>query len=201
MHLYFLGCVQKFYIEGACQIKKRFPLDAPEIEMLEALDPSSDSQSKFPSLVPLCSRFPNLVDQLKLQIIDNEWRRLKIVSLPFDQEGMDPEEFWGRLSKIEDGGGSPQFGMLCYFMQSLLSLPHANVDVERIFSSVNLIKTKTRNRLHTSTVRSLLKVKDGVKSAGSCTTFKPDSATKMRMQSDTLYHCAASDCESDFYYG
>ena len=78
---YFLGCVQKFYIEGACQIKKRFPLDAPEIEMLEALealDPSNDSQSKFPSLVPLCSRFPNLVDQSKLQIIDSEWRRLKV---------------------------------------------------------------------------------------------------------------------------
>ena len=53
---------------------------------------------------------------------------LKIVSLPFDQEGMDPEEFWGRLSKIEDGGGSPQFGMFatlckaCYLclMQMLI---------------------------------------------------------------------------------
>ena len=56
-------------------------------------------------------------------------------------------------------------------MQSLLSLPHANVDVERLFSSVNLIKTKSRNRLHTRTVGALLNVKQGVAAAGGCVEF------------------------------
>ena len=53
-------------------------------------------------------------------------------------------------------------------MQSLLYLPQANVDVERVFSSVSSIKTKSRNRLQTSTVRALIKVKDGVKMSGGC---------------------------------
>ena len=46
----------------------------------------------------------------------------------------------GELSNVKDGGGNPQFRNIFTFMHSLLSLPHANVDVERIFSSV---KTKT----------------------------------------------------------
>ena len=84
---------------------------------------------------------------------------------------MDPEMFWGRLSKISDGTGTLQFGVLCTFMQSLLYLPHANVDVERVFSAVNLIKTKGRNRLHTRTVSALLKVKQGVAAAGGVLIF------------------------------
>ena len=96
---------------------------------------------------------------------------------------MGPEEFCGRLHKITDGTGNAQFGILCEFMQSLLCLPHANVDVERVFSSVSSIKTKSRNRLQTSTVRALIKVKDGVKISGGCVKFSPPVGAKSRVSS------------------
>jgi hypothetical protein len=70
------------------------------------------------------------------------------VELPFDQADMDPEEFWGSLLEVTNGANSPhasQFQTLdkfmCNFTEYIASLPHANVDVERIFSSVNHIKT------------------------------------------------------------
>ena len=154
--------VQEFYIEAASQIKKCLPIGDPIIEMLQILDPAV-SQLKFPSLVPLAAKFPNIIPESRLQLLDNEWRKLFLVSLPFDSEDMEPEEFWGRLNKIIDGTGAPQFDVLCAFMQTLLCLSHANVDVERVFSSVSSIKTKARNRLHTKTVHALLKVKLGVK--------------------------------------
>ena len=87
----------------------------------------------------LATRFPYLLPVSKLQQLDKEWRKLSLVPLPFD---MDPEAFWGRLSKIADGMEAPKFSTLSIFMQSLLCLPHANVDVGRVFSS---IKTKMRN--------------------------------------------------------
>ena len=80
-------------------------------------------------------------------------------------------------------------------MGSRLCLPHANVDVERVFSSVNLIKTKTRNRLHTKTLGALLKVKRGVAKAGGCMNFSPPPGAKARMSADILY--AVSDSDSD----
>ena len=189
---HFLKCVQEFYIEAASQVKKRFPIGDPIVEMLQVLDPAT-SHTKFPSLVPLASNFPNIIPMTQLQTLDDQWRRLSHVTLPFDSDDMDPEEFWGRLDKITDGAGDAQFGVLCDFMQSMLCLPHANVDVERVFSSVTAIKTKTRNRLHTTTLRALIKVKDGVKESGGCVKFSPPPGAKERMSSAILYSDASVD--------
>ena len=75
----------------------------------------------------------------------------------------------------------------------MLCLPHANVDVERVFSSFTAIKTKTRNRLHTTTLRALIKVKDGVKKSGGCVKFSPPPGAKERMSSAILYSDASVD--------
>ena len=84
------------------------------------------------------------------------------------------DEFWTKLDDVTDGLGTPQFSTLCKFTQVLLSLPCSNVDVERVFSDVNAIKTKLYNKLHSSTVSSLLKVKNGLKcNANNCFNFKP----------------------------
>ena len=48
---------------------------------------------------PLATIFPNKIPVSKLQQLDNKWRKLSLVSLPFDCEDIDPEVFWGRLSK------------------------------------------------------------------------------------------------------
>jgi hypothetical protein len=89
---HFLKCVQEFYIEAASHVKKRFPIGDSIIEMLQVLDPAT-SHAKFPSLVPLSSNFPNIIPTAQLQTLDDQWRRLSHVTLPFDSDDMDPEEF------------------------------------------------------------------------------------------------------------
>ena len=79
---------------------------------------------------------------------------------------------------------------LCFYCKP------ANVDIERVFSSVNLIKTKNQNRLHTKTVRALLKTKDGIKAFKGCVEFTPPLELKRRMTTDNLYS-ADQDEESD----
>ena len=88
------------------------------------------SRAKFSSLAPLAMAFPNIISESQQQALDDQWRMLSHVTLPFDSDGMEPEEFCGRLEKITDGIGNAKLDLLCDFMQSLLSLPHANVDVE-----------------------------------------------------------------------
>lgn len=41
-------------------------------------------------------------------------------------------------------------------MKNLLTLPHSSATVERVFSSVNRMKTKLRNKLSTETLTGLL---------------------------------------------
>ena len=122
---------------------------------------------------PLAKRFPNFLPHSKIQLLDDEWRKLAIVSLPFEDEDMEPEEFWERLSKLTDGTENPPFSVVCQFMKTLLCLPHANVDVERIFSEVNNIKTRKRNRLKLKTLQAILQVEQGVRESGGCTKFSP----------------------------
>ena len=86
---HFLRRAQDFFIEAALEIRKRFRIGDPVIGMLQVLDPDM-SHSKFPSLVPLASRFLNLIPTSKLQQLDNEWRKLTFTTLPFDSEGMGP---------------------------------------------------------------------------------------------------------------
>ena len=138
--------MREFYFEAVCQIKKRFPIGDPVIEMLEVLDPDTN-RAKFPSLVLLAVRFPNIVPETKLQTPEDEWCKLSVEPLPFDHEDMEPQEFWGTLSTVKNGAGSVQFPTLCSSMHCLLSLPHTNVDVERVFSSVNLIKNKVQKQI------------------------------------------------------
>ena len=51
------------------------------------------------------------------------------------------------------------FPKLSSFMLSLLCLPHSSATVERVFSTVNRMKTKLRNRLSTATLSGMLHAK------------------------------------------
>ena len=183
---YFLKCVQGFYIEAASQIRNRFPTGDLIIEMLQVFNPAA-SHAKFPSLVPLAANFPNIVSESQLQTLDNQSRRLAFISLPFQSDDVEPEEFWGQLNKITDGTGDPQFGI--FFMQSLLCLPHVNANVERVFSSVSSIKTKASFAHQNCPCF--------VKSQGRCVMFSRPPGAKQRMSSDILYANADSDSEPD----
>jgi hypothetical protein len=48
-------------------------------------------------------------------------------------------------------------------VRRLLFLPHPNANVERIFSSVNVIKTKQRNALNTESLEGILHSKTAFK--------------------------------------
>ena len=78
-----------------------------QLRICKLLDPNV-SHSKFPSRVPIASRFPNITAS-KLQKLDDEWRRLSLVTLPFEHEDMYPEMFLGKLATISDDTGVLQF--------------------------------------------------------------------------------------------
>lgn len=51
---------------------------------------------------------------------------------------------------------------------TLLCLPHSNGEAERIFSQMNLVKSKIRNRLSTPSVNAVLTVRYGLKRVEKC---------------------------------
>lgn len=184
---HFLKKCLAFLVTGAKEIRKRFPINDPVIEGLQVLDPKKIDQ--YSTLLPLASRFPNIIKAELLQTLDDEWRQLKFATVPLDKD-LPVDEYWGKLSLITDGSGRTAFPTVCDFMKSLLALPHSSADAERLFSAVNLIKTDHRNCLNTSTVSALLFTKEGVKQASKscdCTQFDPPSNMIELMTSGNLY--------------
>ena len=153
------------------------------------------------SLVPFAIYLPRIIvqDDSTLQQLDNEWRRLAVEDLPDFITNMakqvdkikyiQPDKFWCAIKTLEDSDGNPKFKLVADFALGCLSLPHANADCERCFSSVNRVKTKDRNKLKTETVRDIILAKQSVASTFSsdCTTFKPSKSMIKNMTSRVLY--------------
>ena len=65
--------------------------------------------------------------------------------------------FWNSISKLKDPvSGETRYGLLSRLAKALLILPHGNADTERIFSKMNLIKTKLRNCIGNKSLNGLL---------------------------------------------
>lgn len=95
--------------------------------------------------------------------------------------------FWLDLYLYEENG-KKLFTNLSEFVLNVLSLPQSNCVCERIFSKVNLIKTKLRNHLMTKTINGLINTSECVKIT-TCVKFKP---TK------NMYDCMNNEMY-DFY--
>ncbi|XP_068225057.1 protein FAM200C-like [Palaemon carinicauda] len=158
-------CCLDFYIEASSQIFKRFNFDCMTIvKSLNALSPKVVIAKEMPSIIELISSFRTIATDI--QAIDTEWRLLgnSLDSMNVNPDMM-PQKFWCTVSLTRQSDNSLMFPNLAVFMQTLLSLPHSSATVERIFSAINRMKTKTRNKLSTETITGLLHTKQLIKGA------------------------------------
>ena len=154
-----LRCLD-FYIESASQLLYRFNLTDSLLESLKALDPQCILMKTIPSIALLASKFPNLVPENDLNTIDTEWHLLRNTEI--NVQG-DTWKFWMEVKSMKKGDGTPLFPMVGNFMTKLLCLPHSSASVERVFSQINLLKTKTRNSLNTDTLIEMIMLGETLK--------------------------------------
>lgn len=168
----------KFLVELAKQIKQRFPLDEDGvIANLNILDPvlAQDPAKSPTSLVKLAVNFPSFVPENELNELDDEWRSFR-VSKEIAPDYDTIPEFWYKLRNIKDGLDNPKFEKLSLFMTNLTILPHSSASVERVFSQVNLVKTRNTNSLKPDSVRDKLLARQAVTRGGhNSDTWEPNS--------------------------
>jgi hypothetical protein len=156
LHYFRDRCLQ-FYVEACSQITKRFPLKDNFLKSLEFLDPEIVKSGSVSSISHVATRFPNLIVK-NVQSLDNEWRLLRNVS-EIQALSNDLCTFWQAISKLKLGDESPRFPTLTNFVFNIICLPHSSATVERLFSAINLMKNKERNKLSSETISALLLTK------------------------------------------
>jgi hypothetical protein len=65
------------------------------------------------------------------------------------------------VHSYKDCADNNPFKELFLFALKMLTHPHSNADVERVFSVMNTVKTKLRNCLHLRTLNAILNIKYG----------------------------------------
>lgn len=165
----------KFMVELCAQITKRFPFDENNIiAQMKVLDPQASPDDSPKSIIPLAVKFPSVVSTDTLNDLDDEWRsyRSAAPTLAIPHESI--PQYWYKLQHVKDGLGNEKFGMLSKFMLDLIVLPHSSACVERIFSLMNCVKTKSSNSMKTETMTSRLLAKQNVtKNNTTCMSWHP----------------------------
>lgn len=138
---------------------------------------NSDALLTIPTLADLAAEVPRIYSG-DLKKLDYEWRNIPNVHIPKEiKNSCNPETlFFYYLSHLTDDDGQPEFSVLPYFVLNILSLPTSNADTERIFSKLNLMKTKIRSTMSTATQKVLAMVSEVTKSMGGCLKFKPTAS-------------------------
>lgn len=173
---FLLDC-QKFLVELCKQIKKRFPLaedcvlaKLQVIEPKEALNPNR----RVKSIVKLAIHFPTLVMEEDYDDLENQWQDLLTAKESLRDMSDKATSFWQEILTVKDGNNHVKYHLLSKLMCGLLALPHSSACVERVFSMVNIIKTKQANRLQAEAVADRLLAKQAIsRHGGECYAWKP----------------------------
>ena len=163
---------RNFLVESIDQIQKRFDLDAEIHDIVQCTLPQNAASTIPPSLEGICQKLPYSREILNTEKLDHEWREHAM----HDKVNGDLswEEYWTTVRDVKNPTGQPKFPNLTRFVQILATFPSSNAAVERIFSSLKLIKTDRRASLKSLSLVSLLQYYMAMKKEKfSAATLKP----------------------------
>ena len=133
------------------------------------LEPAKARHKKPSSLADLFIRFPSLKTVCSARDADSEWRdHSHLPPAVFgcedgaEVENLSVETYWKAVFDVVVPNTSPpkkRFPNLSKCIALLFCLPSSNAVCERAFSTLKLIKTDRRNRLHNDSVSSLMRIK------------------------------------------
>ena len=82
--------------------------------------------------------------------------------------------FWAEVSSKTNSTGEKTYPNMSSLALALLSLPFSNASVERLFSQMNIVHSKLRNRLLVRSVEAILQIRYGLRlESRTCVSFIP----------------------------
>lgn len=116
------------------------------------------SLTQMTKLADLLGYCPATIDKMI-----NQWRSIHLQKWG---EITNTVAFWAEVKQFRDSAGMNPYEDLASAAVSVLSLPHSNAEVERLFSQMSVIKNKLRNRMSLQTLSSILYIRYGLRLAG-----------------------------------
>lgn len=175
----------------------RLPDNLKHIKKVEVFNPkmclSPIGRAKFSNLP-----FLELAPLDKLFQIENEYNSLTFVNWvqTYGEDVLNNSYvFWPTVYKNHKG-----FENLALFVLTILSFPNSNAVVERVFSIMNCVKTKTRNKMKLDMLSAILRIKTTVYSTQLCCAKFPVSKEMVkRFVADSVYKTDNSETDDNIF--
>lgn len=145
------------------ELQNRLPDNVKVLRLMSTMSASECLQPIKPGILDLAKMFEQ--NDEVLTRIDFQWKKLHHTVW---KKNHDTLQFWAEVADYRDATGDNPYSDICELALTVLSLPHSNADVERLFSNMNIVKTKQRNRMNNETLTAVLAVKYGLQKAGKC---------------------------------
>lgn len=147
-----------YYLELCKQITNRFDFTDKVLTSVQLINPLNLGDN----ISPLIALFLHIVEDNEIEEMDIEWKNLLTLGkCAVSEENRDDlEKSWSSAFNLKNGLGNKMFPKLNNFISAILYLPHSSAAAERVFSSVNLMKNKTRNRFQVETILSVMCAKE-----------------------------------------
>ncbi|CAF4956521.1 unnamed protein product [Pieris macdunnoughi] len=134
-------CIQ-FIVQLVNELKNRLPENLKLMKNMKRISVDCALSHNKEPITDLILHFNK--NQEYIAKVDEQWRQIHLLKWINTKN---TKEFWYEVLDFEDIAGENRFEDLATFAISLLVLPHSNAEVERLFSMMNIVKTKHRNRM------------------------------------------------------
>ena len=114
-------------------------------------------------LIPFLEYLQTPID--KITAIENQWQNITLIKW---KEVKNTVSLWNEVHRYRDAANCNPLKDIADFALSVLVLPHSNAEVERVFSQMNIVKTKLRNRMETKMANAILGIRAGLRRSGKC---------------------------------
>ncbi|CAG5022721.1 unnamed protein product [Parnassius apollo] len=145
------------------ELQQRLPDNYKQLESMALLSPEEAIKPiKSNTIIDVAEIFgftPEIIDKIMQQwhiLHINKWHSEEIV------------QFWVEVKKFSNSSGDNIYQDISTLALTCLTLPHFNAEVERLFSQINLVKNKQRNRTSLETLNSNLCIRDSLRKSGKC---------------------------------
>lgn len=184
-----------FIVKLVNQLVQRTPDNINILRKISMFSIENTLKVNKESIIPLLEHFkydPNVIDK-----IERQWRTITL----FKWEKTTTVDFWTEVFNFKNADNENPFIDLAKAALTFLILPHSNAEVERLFSEMNIVKCKLRNRMLNAMLVALLTIRSGMRRNNKCCCSYdiPDKVLE-KIKTKDCYACDNSDeniCDVD----
>lgn len=178
-------CVS-FIVKLIEQLRQRLPKNLQMLENMELVSVQNARTALKPALTPLLKSMN--VEAKQISLIESQWTSINLI----DWKSTTTNDFWIEVSQYKDALDQNPFEELCNFAITILVLPHSNADIERVFSQMNIVKNKARNKMKPNMMNAILTIRAGLRRKNqSCHTYCLPAEIVAKIRTSEAYKSVA----------